>query len=82
MLQEGEILLDGRDIRTLNVSWLRKNIGIVAQEPVLFDTTIGENIRHGNEEVSMEEMVRAAREANVFDFINKLPDVSLLVRVS
>ena len=68
--------MDGRDIRTLNVKWLRKNIGIVAQEPVLFDTTIGENIKHGNEGVTVEEMERAAKEANVFDFINKLPDVS------
>ncbi|KFV41216.1 Multidrug resistance protein 1, partial [Gavia stellata] len=71
---QGEITLDGRDIRTLNVKWLRENIGIVSQEPVLFATTIAENIRYGREDISDAEIEQAAKEANAFDFISRLPD--------
>ncbi|NXS93696.1 MDR1 protein, partial [Jacana jacana] len=70
---QGEITLDGRDIRTLNVKWLRENIGIVSQEPVLFATTIAENIRYGREDISDAEIEQAAKEANAFDFISRLP---------
>ncbi|XP_050174693.1 ATP-binding cassette sub-family B member 5 [Myiozetetes cayanensis] len=72
--EQGEITLDGRDIRTLNVKWLRENIGIVSQEPVLFAATIAENIRYGREDISDAEIERAAKEANAFDFISRLPD--------
>ncbi|XP_061853387.1 ATP-binding cassette sub-family B member 5 [Colius striatus] len=71
---QGQITLDGRDIRTLNVKWLRENIGIVSQEPVLFATTIAENIRYGREDISDAEIEQAAKEANAFDFISRLPD--------
>ncbi|KAJ8004768.1 hypothetical protein DPEC_G00139710 [Dallia pectoralis] len=71
---QGQITLDGHDTRTLNVKWLRENIGIVSQEPVLFGTTIGENIRYGREDATDEDIERAVREANAFDFISKLPD--------
>ncbi|XP_074719175.1 ATP-binding cassette sub-family B member 5 isoform X2 [Strix uralensis] len=71
---QGEITLDGWDIRTLNVKWLRENIGIVSQEPVLFATTIAENIRYGREDISDAEIEQAAKEANAFDFISRLPD--------
>uniref|UniRef100_A0A7M4FAM3 Multidrug resistance protein 1-like n=1 Tax=Crocodylus porosus TaxID=8502 RepID=A0A7M4FAM3_CROPO len=71
---QGEITLDGRDIRTLNVRWLRENIGIVSQEPVLFATTIAENIRYGREDISDVEIEQAAKEANAFDFVSRLPD--------
>ncbi|NXQ68859.1 MDR1 protein, partial [Quiscalus mexicanus] len=71
---QGEITLDGRDIRTLNIKWLRENIGIVSQEPVLFATTIAENIRYGREDISDAEIEQAAKEANAFDFISRLPD--------
>ncbi|XP_008944124.1 PREDICTED: multidrug resistance protein 1-like [Merops nubicus] len=71
---QGEITLDGRDIRTLNVKWLRDNIGVVSQEPVLFATTIAENIRYGREDISDAEIEQAAKEANAFDFISRLPD--------
>ncbi|XP_053571698.1 ATP-dependent translocase ABCB1-like [Bombina bombina] len=70
----GEIMLDGHDLRTLNVKWLRENIGVVSQEPVLFGTTISENIRYGREDVTDEEIEQASKEANAFDFISKLPD--------
>ncbi|XP_067147712.1 ATP-binding cassette sub-family B member 5 isoform X3 [Apteryx mantelli] len=71
---QGEVTLDGQDIRTLNVKWLRENIGIVSQEPVLFATTIAENIRYGREDISDVEIEQAAKEANAFDFISRLPD--------
>ncbi|XP_078084341.1 ATP-dependent translocase ABCB1-like [Mustelus asterias] len=72
--EAGEISLDGHDIRTLNVKWLRQHIGIVSQEPVLFATTIAENIRYGREDVTDGEIEQAAREANAYDFISMLPD--------
>ncbi|KAM5157175.1 ATP-dependent translocase ABCB1-like isoform 1-T4 [Mantella aurantiaca] len=71
---EGEVMMDGQDIRSLNVKWLRDNIGVVSQEPILFGTTIGENIRFGRDGVTDQEVEQAAREANAYDFISKLPD--------
>ncbi|KAK2584731.1 hypothetical protein KPH14_007064 [Odynerus spinipes] len=71
---QGEVRLDGVDISKLNVQWLRSHIGVVGQEPVLFDTTIRENIRYGNDSVTEEEMIKAAKEANAHDFISKLPE--------
>ncbi|XP_054846913.1 ATP-binding cassette sub-family B member 5 [Eublepharis macularius] len=71
---EGEITIDGRDIRTLNIKWMRENIGIVSQEPILFATTIAGNIRYGREDVTDAEIEQAAKEANAYDFISKLPD--------
>lgn len=72
--------LDGRDIRTLNVRWLRENMGIVSQEPVLFATTIAENIRYGREDATDEDIERAVREANAYEFISKLPEVRVIPR--
>ncbi|NXI44826.1 MDR1 protein, partial [Galbula dea] len=73
---DGEILFDGQNAKTLNIQWLRSQIGIVSQEPMLFDCTIAENIAYGDNsrEVSHEEIVRAAREANIHSFIESLPD--------
>ncbi|EHB12084.1 Multidrug resistance protein 1 [Heterocephalus glaber] len=70
---EGVVSIDGQDIRTLNVRYLREIIGVVSQEPVLFATTIAENIRYGRENVTMEEIEKAVKEANAYDFIMKLP---------
>lgn len=70
-------MLDGVEVSKLNVQWLRSHIGVVGQEPVLFDTTIRENIRYGNDSVTEEEMIKAAKEANAHDFISKLPEVSV-----
>ncbi|NXI63066.1 MDR1B protein, partial [Anseranas semipalmata] len=64
---------EGTDIKTLNVRYLREIIGVVNQEPVLFATTIAENIRYGREDVTMEEIEKATKEANAYDFIMKLP---------
>ncbi len=69
-----QILVGGRDIRTLNLRWLRSNIGLVSQKPVLFDTTIAENIRYGKEDATTEEIVEAAKTANAHGFIVSLPD--------
>ena len=69
-----QITLDGRDIKSLNLKWLRSNIGIVSQEPVLFNTTITENIRLGREGATVEEVVTAAKNANAHNFISELPD--------
>ncbi|KAF3819093.1 hypothetical protein GH733_013243 [Mirounga leonina] len=70
---EGRINIDGQDIRTFNVRYLREIIGVVSQEPVLFSTTIAENIRYGRENVTMDEIEKAVKEANAYDFIMKLP---------
>jgi len=69
------VLLDGVDVKQLNVSWLRSHIGVVGQEPVLFATTIRENIRYGQNDATHEEILAAAQEANAHDFISKLPQV-------
>uniref|UniRef100_A0A8C8RLU9 Uncharacterized protein n=1 Tax=Pelusios castaneus TaxID=367368 RepID=A0A8C8RLU9_9SAUR len=71
---QGEITLDGRDIRTLNIKWLRENMGVVNQDPVLFDATIAENIRCFKEDITDSEIEKAAKEANAFDFISTLPN--------
>uniref|UniRef100_A0A452GRE1 Bile salt export pump n=1 Tax=Gopherus agassizii TaxID=38772 RepID=A0A452GRE1_9SAUR len=70
---EGMVTLDGHDIRSLNIQWLRSLIGIVEQEPVLFATTIAENIRYGRDDASMEDIIKAAKEANAYNFIMDLP---------
>ncbi|XP_045244629.2 phosphatidylcholine translocator ABCB4 isoform X3 [Macaca fascicularis] len=70
---EGTINIDGQDIRNFNVSYLREIIGVVSQEPVLFSTTIAENIRYGRGNVTMDEIKKAVKEANAYEFIMKLP---------
>ncbi|CAF1478129.1 unnamed protein product, partial [Didymodactylos carnosus] len=72
--QQGKILLDGRDIRTLNVAWLRAHVGTVSQEPVLFTGSIEENIRFGKMDASDNEVIAAAKMANAHDFIMELPE--------
>lgn len=71
---KGQVLIDGHNIKELNVKWLRQHIGLVSQEPILFATTIAENIRYGRENVTMEEIETATKNANAYDFIMKLPD--------
>jgi ATP-binding cassette, subfamily B, bacterial len=71
---DGQILIDGIDIRDYDVRWLRRQIGMVLQEPYLFHGTIAENIRYGNPEASETEIIRAARAANAHDFIVGFPD--------
>ncbi|TMW59292.1 hypothetical protein Poli38472_004361 [Pythium oligandrum] len=70
----GAVKLDGVNVRDLNVAWLRQQIGLVGQEPVLFATSIMENIRHGQPEASDEQVAEAAKMANAYTFINDFPD--------
>ena len=74
----GNVTLEGKDLRELNLSWLRRQIGIVSQEPVLFDASIAENIRYGAlyREVSDQEVIEATKSANIHSFIESLPQVS------
>jgi ABC-type multidrug transport system fused ATPase/permease subunit len=71
---QGEILIDGHDIKAQDVTYLRQNIAIVPQEVILFGGTIFENIAYGNPAASVEEVESAARKANAFEFIEKFPD--------
>jgi ATP-binding cassette subfamily B protein len=71
--QSGRILLDGRDIQHIELSELRRQFAFVLQEPVLFSTTISQNIAYGNPDAAHEEIVRAAIAAKAHDFILKLP---------
>jgi len=73
-LDEGEILLDGLDIRDIKRASLRKNIGIVQQDIFLFTGTIGENIAYGDLQASQEEIVEAAKNANIHEFIMELEE--------
>ena len=67
------MLFDKKDIRSLNVKWLRSQIGTVSQEPVLFNTSIRENILFGNENATRQDVVQAAKAANAHSFITALP---------
>ncbi|XP_054547892.1 ATP-binding cassette sub-family B member 5 [Talpa occidentalis] len=71
---DGFITIDGQDIRTLNVKYYREHIGVVSQEPVLFGTTITNNIKYGRDGVTKEEIERAAKEANAYEFIMEFPN--------
>ncbi|KAG8514703.1 ATP-binding cassette sub-family B member 5, partial [Galemys pyrenaicus] len=71
---DGFITVDGKDIRTLNVQHYREHIGVVSQEPVLFGTTITNNIKYGRDGVTNDEIERAAKEANAYEFIMEFPN--------
>jgi len=70
----GDITLDGRSIKNLNVQWLRQQIGLVSQEPVLFSGSIGDNIKYGRPEASQEDIENAAKQANAHSFISSFKD--------
>lgn len=70
----GRLLLDGHDLQTLDLKFLRQQIGIVPQEPVLFDVSIKENIRYGCPSATDEAVYAAAQAANIHEFIVSLPD--------
>ncbi|CAG7826351.1 unnamed protein product, partial [Allacma fusca] len=72
----GKVLLDGMDIRSLNLSVYRSQLAIVSQEPALFDRTLAENIAYGDNsrDVSMDEIIEAAKSANIHSFISSLPN--------
>ncbi|XP_065863989.1 ABC transporter B family member 4-like [Euphorbia lathyris] len=71
--QAGEVLIDGINLRKFQVKWIRKKIGLVSQEPVLFPSSIRENIAYGKDDATIEEIQAASALANAAKFINKLP---------
>ncbi|HTN52239.1 MAG TPA: ABC transporter transmembrane domain-containing protein [Anaeromyxobacter sp.] len=70
----GRILLDGNDLRDLDPGWLRRQIGVVSQEPILFSGTVAENVRYGRPEAGEAEVEAAARTANAHEFVARFPD--------
>ncbi|XP_025013137.1 ABC transporter B family member 21 isoform X2 [Ricinus communis] len=71
--QAGEVLIDGVNLKEFQLKWIRKNIGLVSQEPLLFTSSIRENIAYGKEGATMEEIRAAADLANAANVINMLP---------
>ena len=71
--QAGQILLDEHPIKNLNKDWLRRQVGVVSQEPTLFATSILENIRYGVPGATVEQAEAAAKAANAHDFISEFP---------
>ncbi|OQY08070.1 MAG: thiamine ABC transporter permease [Planctomycetales bacterium 4572_13] len=72
--QQGTIRIDGHDIMDLKQKFLRENIGIVQQNVFLFDSTIRDNIMYGNPDASEEQLIDAAQKANIYDYIQSLPE--------
>jgi ATP-binding cassette subfamily B protein len=70
----GRVSLDGADIRDLDPAWLRRLVGVVSQEPVLFSTTIADNVRYGRLEATDAEVREALRAANALGFVEGFPD--------
>ena len=72
-VEEGQILIDGIDIRKTTLKSLRDQIGLVTQQTILFNDTVRNNIAYGNVKCSEEEIIEAAKAANAYDFIQRLP---------
>lgn len=72
-IQKGQILIDGKDIKELNIEELRRNVGLVMQDVFMFSGTIGENIRLNNPAIDKERVERVARHVNAHHFIDALP---------
>ena len=70
----GEVRVDGRDVRGVSIESLRRQIGIVLQDNVLFSGTLEDNIRYGRPDATREQVLEAARAANALEFIDRLPD--------
>lgn len=73
-VDSGSITIDGMDIRDFSLKDLRENVGIVLQDPQLFSGTIADNIRFGDPKANMEQVIDAAKQANIHDFITSLPN--------
>ncbi|KAK1261680.1 ABC transporter B family member 2 [Acorus gramineus] len=70
----GAILLDGHDIRGLDIRWMRQQIGLVNQEPALFATSIRENMLYGKDDATLDDITRAAKLSEAISFIHNLPE--------
>lgn len=73
-VNSGKVTFDGIDVRDIQLTSLRNNVGIVLQDSVLFTGTVADNIRYGKPNASMDEVISAAKQANIHDFIETLPD--------
>lgn len=73
-IESGAVKIDGTDVRKITLDSLRKKVGIVSQDVFLFDSTIRDNICYGSKDVSDEEMITAAKRANIHEYIMSLPD--------
>lgn len=73
---DGQVCIDGIPVTDLNLKFLRDQIGLVSQEPVLFGVSIAENIRYGRSDVTFAELIEASKQANAHEFVMKLPKVS------
>lgn len=73
--ESGEVLIDGIDLKNFQLAWIRSKIGLVSQEPILFATTIRENIAYGKEDATDDEIRTAIELANAAKFIGNLPEV-------
>ena len=71
-VQEGAVLIDGKDVRTVTLESLRKQMGIMTQDNFLFSGTVKENIRYGKLDATDEEIIAAAKAVNAHDFIIKM----------
>ncbi|CAD5324610.1 unnamed protein product [Arabidopsis thaliana] len=71
---EGFVRIDGFDIKTLQLKWMRQHIGVVSQDHALFGTSIMENLMFGKNKASMDEVISAAKAANAHGFITQLPN--------
>ncbi|CAO2176463.1 unnamed protein product [Urochloa humidicola] len=70
----GRVLIDNKNVRDYNLRWVRKQIGLVQQEPILFNISIRDNISYGSEGTSENEIIEAAMKANIHEFISGLPE--------
>lgn len=68
-----QVMLDGQDVRAVPLAWLRRQVGLVSQEPVLFATTIRQNIVFGRPGATQQDVEEAAKAANAHQFITTLP---------
>lgn len=73
-VKAGAVRIDGQDIRQVTLKSLRRHVGIVLQNPILFSGTMRQNIRYGKPEATQEEIIAACKAANAYDFIMKLPE--------
>ncbi len=72
-VRQGSVRIDGKDVRDVTCASLRRSIGLVQQDVYLFDGTIGENIAYGKPDATIDEIVAAAKEANIHEFVSSLP---------
>ncbi len=70
----GRVLLDGKDLASISPEWLRRQVGIVAQEPLLFTCSVADNIRYGRPDATDAEVEAAARAANAHEFVTRFPE--------